>query len=1805
VKKNTPIFKPLFLGLILLLVSNGLKAQYDVALNLSTIATSPVKYGTSIPFNVTVYNQSSSLTVQNIDVIVRTKAGFTLDPSINAIWTPDPILPFAYTTRIPIQIEPLSNTLITINLKPEPGLDTTLWDISAEIFGVQDIGSNDVSNLDGDSPHDKSNINDGGGLIGSPSDNALNGNGTGLPNSPSATTDEDDHDVAFARIYDVAMKKILITPGPHKYGDTLQFNTIAYNQGNENTGLVIIQELLTEGYSYLTSLNGPLGWSGSAPKPKYSFDNLRPLDSIIIPVKLVLLSTQFDEEAWNNYTELFSVRDRSNVNVGPNEADSSPNTNNTYENNVLPGSIFDNQILGNGQSFNEDEDDHDVAAPRIFDLAIKKERQTAVPSYSYTQNVSYNATVYNQGNITANSITITDTLPCGLEFLPGLNPGWSISAPGKISYTISTPLAGATNTTIPLTFGVNPCYINPADGWTNYIEISNAIPADGGPNLDIDGTFDNILSNDFQFNNISNNNIVDKTNVNEDEDNHDLEKIEVVDIALRKTLATLPPYSYGQTLDFKIKVFNQGNVPLTNIKIKDYIPQGYEYLPANTTAGWSTIDTTFLITSVLLPNDSLEISILLKLIQGNSRKDWINYAHVSNLQDTVGNNRFDDADSFPLINPTEFTIEPGKPGDNNIFVNGPSNQNRDEDDHDPAGFEVLDLSLNKTILNPAPTYNYGDPISFQIDVKNEAGTAASLIEVTDYLPCGFTFNPASNNGWMQNGNLLKYTSNAPLSAGNTLSLALNLTIGTCATPNIQSWNNKAEISMSIDSLSTGINDIDSNPDTNPNNDVLNEDDIDSSGIKIFDLSLDKKLPAVTTNLSIGNSITYTFDVKNEGNVTALNTIITDYLPCGLNFVSASNSGWTISGSNVNYTIPILIPGQTISVALTLTIVSCSTANAYRNIAEITATNGGNFASNDVDSTPDTNPNNDPPNEDDHDIETISVAGFDLSLDKVIASTPTNYTYGSTIVYNIIVTNQGLTSASNISIVDYLRCGYSFSNIGNTGWAQVGNNLNYTIAGPIAPNTSVTIPLNLTLQQCNNFTSKPYSNKAEISNSPPDIDSNPDSNPNNDVPGEDDVDSTNLEVYDLSLVKTLNNPLPNYNIGQNISFNLAIKNEGNVTATNVKITDYLPCGLTFITAGNPGWTLNLVNNFYEYIIPSIASGQTINITLNVTTTACSSQNAYTNKGEISGGNGPNGPGKDVDSTPDNNPNNDPEEEDDSDGESINLLNSSVGDFVWNDTNGNGIQDTGEPGLNNVGVTLYTATGSIVGSTFTNSAGAYVFSNITPGNYYIKFTPLAQYSFINANSGSNDNIDSDVTGAFGQGTTSLFTVLPGVNNLTVDAGLYICTKIGELVWYDVDKDDIHDQTENGINGLTVRIFRQQNGTWTLFGTQITGQKPGTPSDDGFFQFCVPPGTYYVSVVMPPLGLVQARPNILGSIPIGQANEPTTDSDLTNMNGPGSTPTFTVVSGQNISSIGAGYYPMATAGNLVWEDSNINGIQDVGETKIQNVLVEAFDQNNNKIGEDYTDSEGLYKIDYLSKENYYLKFTPPLGYGMTISNNSNEDTDSDVDHSFGLNTTGLFSMEPGINYLNIDAGLAFGVLPVKYDYIRGEAKENFNSLTWQTAIEINADKFIIERYNENNNTFDIIGEVKAKGNSSTSNQYSFEDHDLKNNGLFTYRLKQYDFDGNFDFSNEVQVFVTKKETQTSSIFPNPTREKCFINIPNKKVASVQLISPNGQVLIKNTYLGDNIYTLKLNDLPKGIYTIQINFDEKVEVHKLIVIE
>jgi LPXTG-site transpeptidase (sortase) family protein len=236
-------------------------------------------------------------------------------------------------------------------------------------------------------------------------------------------------------------------------------------------------------------------------------------------------------------------------------------------------------------------------------------------------------------------------------------------------------------------------------------------------------------------------------------------------------------------------------------------------------------------------------------------------------------------------------------------------------------------------------------------------------------------------------------------------------------------------------------------------------------------------------------------------------------------------------------------------------------------------------------------------------------------------------------------------------------------------------------------------------------------------------------------------------------------------------------------------------------------------------------------------------------------------------------------------------AALGDFVWDDLNANGIQDAGEIGIDNVTVNLYNGNGTLISTTTTAGGGAYSFTQLPPGDYFVEFVPPAGYSVSPANQGGNDATDSDANTVTGR--TQTVTLAAGEINNTLDAGLNqpLPASIGDFVWNDINANGIQDAGEIGIGNVTVNLY---NGNGTLAASTTTAA-------DGSYLFTqLPPGDYFVEFV-PPAGYAVS--------PANQGADDAVDSDANLITG--RTTTTTLVAGENDLTWDAGLYQPA---NLV---------------------------------------------------------------------------------------------------------------------------------------------------------------------------------------------------------------------------------------------------------------------------------------------------
>lgn len=242
--------------------------------------------------------------------------------------------------------------------------------------------------------------------------------------------------------------------------------------------------------------------------------------------------------------------------------------------------------------------------------------------------------------------------------------------------------------------------------------------------------------------------------------------------------------------------------------------------------------------------------------------------------------------------------------------------------------------------------------------------------------------------------------------------------------------------------------------------------------------------------------------------------------------------------------------------------------------------------------------------------------------------------------------------------------------------------------------------------------------------------------------------------------------------------------------------------------------------------------------------------------------------------------------------------SIGNRVWEDLNGNGIQEANENGIQNVNVFLLRCTGDTLAQTTTNATGFYQFNNLAAGEYKLRFSlasagsPFSTGVFTLKDFGI-DTLDSDVDPTTKE--TACVTLTAGQQNTTVDAGVYVPASIGNQVWVDNNRNNIFDTGDASLANVTVRLYRCDTST-TPLAAQTTGA-------NGLYLFSnLAPGNYKLEFGLPPTGIYERVQANVGN--------DATDSDA---EANGFTGCYTVQSRTQNLSVDAGYTFCPPAANL----------------------------------------------------------------------------------------------------------------------------------------------------------------------------------------------------------------------------------------------------------------------------------------------------
>ncbi len=359
--------------------------------------------------------------------------------------------------------------------------------------------------------------------------------------------------------------------------------------------------------------------------------------------------------------------------------------------------------------------------------------------------------------------------------------------------------------------------------------------------------------------------------------------------------------------------------------------------------------------------------------------------------------------------------------------------------------------------------------------------------------------------------------------------------------------------------------------------------------------------------------------------------------------------------------------------------------------------------------------------------------------------------------------------------------------------------------------------------------------------------------------------------------------------------------------------------------------------------------------------------------------------------------------------VNAPVGSIGDYVWMDSNSDGIQDIGELPLSGVTVKLTSdgpdglaGTADDISLTdVTDASGLYLFVGLPYGDYLVMIDaatlPVGKSQTFDAD-GVLDNMSIRTIGAADPDPRDQDFGYVGAPT----------GSIGDIVWCDDNANGIIDAGEDPIANVLIKLTSA--GPDGISGTADDINQTSTTDTAGVYLFSdLPYGDYVVMVdssTLPadkgPTFDFDGNLDQMSSRTLSAADPDPRDQDF-------------------------GYGPGAQLGDFVWLDVNRNGIQDPGEVGIGGVGVQlacggadgVLGTADDYIQVDATDSSGFYLFPNIPPGLCKVTFFPQLGYEFTSTDSGIDDTvDSDVDPATRM--SGIYSILPGDSNLTVDAGM-----------------------------------------------------------------------------------------------------------------------------------------------------------------------------------------
>jgi hypothetical protein len=188
-----------------------------------------------------------------------------------------------------------------------------------------------------------------------------------------------------------------------------------------------------------------------------------------------------------------------------------------------------------------------------------------------------------------------------------------------------------------------------------------------------------------------------------------------------------------------------------------------------------------------------------------------------------------------------------------------------------------------------------------------------------------------------------------------------------------------------------------------------------------------------------------------------------------------------------------------------------------------------------------------------------------------------------------------------------------------------------------------------------------------------------------------------------------------------------------------------------------------------------------------------------------------------------------------------------------------------------------------------------------------------------------------------------------------------------------------------------------------------------------------------------------------------------------------------------------------------------------------------------------------------------------------------------------TTLVALNPDLNFNWNIRGVVDTNVPVELESFGAQVDLGKVHLNWITATELNNYGFEIQKLS--GDQFNTIGFVAGNGTSTEKHSYTFTDENVST-GVYSYRLKQIDYNGNFEYSDAIEVDVTPADFTLEQNYPNPFNPstKIKFSLAAESVVSLKVFNVIGEevaVLVNGTLpAGIQELDFNSNNLSSGIY-------------------